>query len=128
MPTLRLFSTLALAGVLDALLPRFSAARVETTLLPTALLAERIRAGETADVAILMADMIDALVQEGVLRPARTDLAGRHRGPSGRAKAGHHHGRKLRRHDARSALRGAVARRCERRVVRARSAAPWDRG
>jgi molybdate transport system substrate-binding protein len=75
MPTLRLFSTLALAGVLDALLPRFSAARVETTLLPTALLAERIRAGETADVAILMADMIDALVQEGVLRPARTDLA-----------------------------------------------------
>jgi molybdate transport system substrate-binding protein len=75
MTTLRLFSSLAVAGVLDELLPRFSAARVETTLLPTALLAERIRAGEVADVAILMADMIDALVQERVLQPGRIDLA-----------------------------------------------------
>jgi molybdate transport system substrate-binding protein len=75
MPTLRLFSTLALAGVLDELLPGFAAASVETTLLPTALLAERIRAGEVADVAILMADMIDALIAERVLRAGRTDLA-----------------------------------------------------
>jgi molybdate transport system substrate-binding protein len=75
MPTLRLFSTLALAGVLDALLPHFRSADVEKTLLPTALLAARIRAGEVADVAILMADMIDALVQERILRPGRTDLA-----------------------------------------------------
>jgi molybdate transport system substrate-binding protein len=75
MPTLRLFSTLALAGVLDELLPGFGAASVETTLLPTALLAERIRAGERADVAILMADTIDAFIAERVLRPGRADLA-----------------------------------------------------
>jgi molybdate transport system substrate-binding protein len=75
MATLRLFSTLALAGVLDEVLPRFAGAAVETTLLPTALLAERIRAGETADVAILMAETVDALATEGVLRPGRTDLA-----------------------------------------------------
>jgi molybdate transport system substrate-binding protein len=75
MPTLRVFSTLALAGVFNDLLPNFSDSSVETTLLPTALLAERIRAGEVADVAILMADMIDALIEERVLQPGRTDLA-----------------------------------------------------
>ncbi len=75
MASFRLFSTLALAGVLDELLPGFRDASVETTLLPTALLAERIRAGEAADVAILMADMIDALIAERILRPGRTDLA-----------------------------------------------------
>jgi molybdate transport system substrate-binding protein len=87
MPTLRLFSSLAVAGVLDDLLPRFTAARVETTMLPTALLAERIRAGEVADVAILMSDMVDALVQEGRLQPGRTDLARSHVGIAVRAGA-----------------------------------------
>ncbi len=73
--SLRVFSTLGLAGVLRDLVPRFEAAPVELTLLPTALLAERIRAGETADLAILVADTIDELAREGILAPGRTDLA-----------------------------------------------------
>jgi molybdate transport system substrate-binding protein len=72
---LRVFSTMGLAGVLGEITPRFERAAIETTLLPTVLLMERIRAGETADIAILLADSIDALVREGVLRPGRIDLA-----------------------------------------------------
>jgi molybdate transport system substrate-binding protein len=75
MTTVRLFSTLALAGVLEELLPRFAAAEVAATVLPTAVLAERIRGGETADVAVLMAETIDALAAEGILLPGRTDIA-----------------------------------------------------
>jgi molybdate transport system substrate-binding protein len=71
---LRVFSTLGLAGVLDAVLPGF-AVPVETTLQPTALLMRRIEAGETADLAILVAESVDALVAKGILRPGRTDLA-----------------------------------------------------
>ncbi len=78
--TVRVFSTLGLAGVLRDVAPRFAGAGLETTLLevallPSALLMERIRGGERADVAILLADAIDALVGAGVLRPGRTDLA-----------------------------------------------------
>jgi molybdate transport system substrate-binding protein len=64
----RVFSTLGLAGVLEAL-------GIEATLQPTALLMQRIRGGETADVAILVAESIDELVAEGTLLPGRTDLA-----------------------------------------------------
>ena len=70
--TLRVLSTKGLAGVLGKMGSRVE---IETTLLPTVLLMERIRAGETADVAILLADSIDALVREGVLMPGRVDLA-----------------------------------------------------
>lgn len=73
--SLRVLSTLGLAGVLDALAPRFAPARIEATLLPTVLLMQRIRAGERGDVAILVADAIDELVRDGVLLPGRTDLA-----------------------------------------------------
>jgi molybdate transport system substrate-binding protein len=70
--TLRVLSTMGLAGVLGEMGSRV---QIETTLLPTVLLMERIRAGETADVAILLADAIDALVREGVLQSGRVDLA-----------------------------------------------------
>ncbi len=70
--TLRVFSTMGLAGVLGEMGSRVE---IETTLLPTVLLMERIHVGETADVAILLADAIDALAREGVLLPGRTDLA-----------------------------------------------------
>lgn len=73
--SLRVFSTLGLAGVLRDLAPRFEAARIEATLLPTMLLTQRIRAGETADLAILVSEAIDELIQQGILRPGRTDLA-----------------------------------------------------
>jgi molybdate transport system substrate-binding protein len=73
-PALRVFSTLALAGALDELSPSFRGARLETTLLPTTLIAERIRAGERADVAILSSAAIDELAREGFLEPGRTDL------------------------------------------------------
>ncbi len=72
---LRVFSTLGLAGVLRAIAPRFTPARIETTLLPTALLMERIRGGEVADVAILLSESIDELVRKNILRPGRIDLA-----------------------------------------------------
>jgi molybdate transport system substrate-binding protein len=70
--TLRVLSTMGLAGVLGEIGSRVE---IETTLLPTVLLMERICAGETADVAILLADSIDALVRERVLMPGRVDLA-----------------------------------------------------
>jgi molybdate transport system substrate-binding protein len=72
---LRVFSTLGLAGVLREIVPRFQGARIAHTLEPTGLLMERIRAGESADVAILLSDSIDELMQRGILRPGRTDLA-----------------------------------------------------
>ena len=72
---LRVLCTLGLSGVLGEVLPRFEAARVDVDFAPTALLIQRIRAGETADVAILVAESIDALVAERILRPGRLDLA-----------------------------------------------------
>ncbi len=72
---LRVFSTLAVAGVLEAAVPSFTAAPVTLTLSPTALLMGRIRAGERADVAVLVAESVDALVADGVLLPGRRDLA-----------------------------------------------------
>ena len=75
MPSLRLFSTLGVAGVLDVLAPRFTGATLEVTLAPTQLLAARIRSGETADVAILVDETVDDFIAAGMLRPGRTDLA-----------------------------------------------------
>ena len=74
-PNLRVFCTLGLAGVLADVIPCFKAARVETTFSPTALLVQRIRAGERADLAILVAESVDELAAEGHLLPGRTDLA-----------------------------------------------------
>ncbi|HEY2131368.1 MAG TPA: substrate-binding domain-containing protein [Acetobacteraceae bacterium] len=74
-PSLRVFSTLALAGVLEEMTPRLADIRLETILAPTAMLLERIRAGETADIALLLSDSVDALAQQGILLSGRTDLA-----------------------------------------------------
>ncbi len=74
---LRLLSSLAFASTLETLLPAFrneAGIAVETTLLPTALLLPRIRAGERGDAAILTQAGIGALVADGVLEGAR-DLA-----------------------------------------------------
>jgi molybdate transport system substrate-binding protein len=75
LPSLRVFSTLALAGVLEEMAPRLGDIRLETILAPTAVLLERIRAGETADIAVLLSDSVDTLGQQGILLPGRTDLA-----------------------------------------------------
>ena len=77
--TLHVLSSLALASMLEALRPGFEAEAgmpVVATMLPTALLLPRIRAGERGDVAILTAAGIAALVEEGTIGPAsRRDLA-----------------------------------------------------
>jgi molybdate transport system substrate-binding protein len=78
----RLFSTLGLAGVLNAL-------GIEATLMPTASLMQRIRAGETADAAILVCESIDELINHGILLPPRTDLARSQVGLAVRAGAPH---------------------------------------
>ena len=72
---LRVLCTLGLSGVLGEIVPSFQPAQVEAEFAPTALLMKRIQAGETADVAILLDQSIDALVVGGVLQPGRTDLA-----------------------------------------------------
>ena len=77
MNQLRLLSTLALAGVVRALLPEFEAAahvRVDAEFMPTALLMPRLRAGEAADVVLLTEEGIGALIDEGRVT-GRVDLA-----------------------------------------------------
>ncbi len=77
--SVRVLSTLALAGAVQALAPRFEAAhgvQLDMEFLPTAVLLPRLRAGERADVALLTAEGIGALVAEGlVLADSRRDLA-----------------------------------------------------
>lgn len=65
---MRVLSTLAVQGVLSELLVALDAqAKPDLVFEPTALLMQRLRAGEPADVAILTSDGIDALVREGLL-------------------------------------------------------------
>ena len=75
----RVLSTLALQGVVQALRAGFEAAEgvvLESEFLPTAVLMPRLRAGERADVVLLTADGIGALVEEGVVdRGTRRELA-----------------------------------------------------
>ena len=76
---LRILSTLAVMGVLQQVIPAREAAtgrRVEVLYEPTAKLLERIRAGAPADLAILTAEAVDALVADGTMRPgSRVDVA-----------------------------------------------------
>lgn len=68
-----LFSTLAVKGALDVLLPEFEAAsgvRVEATFRPTTLLMQEIEQGARPDVVVAVAESIDELVQAGVLAAA----------------------------------------------------------
>lgn len=76
---MRILSTLALQGVVEALRPGFAAARgveLNVEFLPTAVLMPRLRAGERADVVLLTAEGVEALVAEGLVRgETRRDLA-----------------------------------------------------
>ncbi|WP_338661808.1 substrate-binding domain-containing protein [Pararoseomonas sp. SCSIO 73927] len=89
--TLRVLSTLAVAGAMRALLPRCEAAagmEVSIDFSPTQGLLARVRAGERAEAAILTAEGLDALVAEGVLDAGgRVDLVHSHIGLAVRAGA-----------------------------------------
>lgn len=75
---LRLFSTLAVMGLLQEVLPGLEAELgqpVAPEFAPTAALLRRIAAGEAADLAILTAEAVEALTAEGRLLPgSRRDL------------------------------------------------------
>lgn len=88
MKTVRVVSTMGLAGVLKVFGPEFEAARLDVTLSPTVQLLERIRGGERGDVAILTAEGLDELIAEGLVE-SRTDLARSFVGVAVRAGAPH---------------------------------------
>jgi molybdate transport system substrate-binding protein len=76
----RLMSALAVKGVLtDTILPSFSSASgvaVEIEWAPTSLLMEAVGAGRRADVILVMADAMQRLVAEEIVRrESRIDLA-----------------------------------------------------
>ena len=67
---MRLLSTLALSGVVKALAPAFEAAQgvhLRCEFMPTAALMPRLMGGEAADVALLTAEGVTALVDAGVM-------------------------------------------------------------
>ena len=69
---MKLLSTMGVKGVLDEVMPAYIEARgltVVTSFDPTALMLERVRAGERGDATILTTEGIDALIAEGVLAP-----------------------------------------------------------
>jgi molybdate transport system substrate-binding protein len=76
---LELLSTLGLQGALRELIPAFegqTGIRLNSAFGPTAVQMERIAGGAMADVAILTAEGIDALIAAGtLLAGSRTDLA-----------------------------------------------------
>lgn len=75
---MRVLSTLAVLGVLRAVMPRAEAAGLplEVSFDPTARLLARVAAGERADIAVLTDAGIAKLAAEGVLRgETRRDLA-----------------------------------------------------
>lgn len=69
--TLKILSTLGVAGVLREALPRAEAAgfATEVTLDPTARLVQAIEAGARGDIAILTAEAVAAQTAKGVLAP-----------------------------------------------------------
>ncbi|MCR0984375.1 substrate-binding domain-containing protein [Roseomonas populi] len=91
--SLRVLSTLAVAGAMRALLPGCEAAAgmaVSIDFAPTQGLLGRIRDGERADAAILTAEGLDGLARQGVLDPGgRADLVRSHIGLAVRAGAPH---------------------------------------
>lgn len=76
---MRILSTLAVQGVVGEMLPVLRAeagVALDLVFEPTALLLQRLRAGEPADIAILTSAGIDALAQEGLLDAAsKVDVA-----------------------------------------------------
>jgi molybdate transport system substrate-binding protein len=75
---LRLFSTLAVMGLLREMLPGLEAAagrRIAAEFAPTAALLRRIEAGEAADLAILTGEAVAAMTADGRMLPgSRRDL------------------------------------------------------
>jgi molybdate transport system substrate-binding protein len=78
MTGISVLSTLAVMGAMRELATRYEAETgtpIVADFSPTVALLERLRAGETADIAILTAQGIDDLIQEGVMLPGtRTDM------------------------------------------------------
>lgn len=76
---MKLLSTLGVIGVLRVVMPEWQAANgveVDASYDPTALMLERIAAGETADAAFLTSVGVDRLIAEGVLKAgSRVDIA-----------------------------------------------------
>jgi molybdate transport system substrate-binding protein len=79
MTVLRVLSTLGVAGVMEIVVPEFEKAHgisVDVEFQPTALLMQRIRAGERGDLTILTAEGIEELIASGVVAAgSRMDLA-----------------------------------------------------
>ncbi|WP_366145858.1 substrate-binding domain-containing protein [Bradyrhizobium sp.] len=77
--SVRVLSTLALAGAVRALAEQYrakSGARIDADFAPTVRLLERLKGGETADVLILTDEGLAGLVSAGtVLGESRVDLA-----------------------------------------------------
>jgi len=70
MATIQLFATNSLRGAFDELIPQFERAGGHTVSVsydPAKMMLERVRRGETADLAVLGTPAIDALVKEGKL-------------------------------------------------------------
>lgn len=79
MTSIRVLSTLAVMGAMRELAARYEAETgiaIQADFAPTVALLDRLRAGESAEIAILTAQGIDDLIGEGVMRPGtRTDVA-----------------------------------------------------
>jgi molybdate transport system substrate-binding protein len=89
----RLLSTLAVMGAMRSLADAYrarSGRTMEADFAPTVALLQRLRGGEAADLAILTAEGVDALIAEGLMAPgSRTDVARSFVGIAVRAGAPH---------------------------------------
>lgn len=79
MTSIRVVSTLAVMGAMREIAARYEAETgiaIQADFAPTVALLDRLRGGESADIAILTARGIDDLIGEGVMRAGtRTDVA-----------------------------------------------------
>lgn len=78
MGTIHVMGSNSMRGVMDALVPQFEAAtghKVAITYDPAKRMLNRIRGGETADLAIIGSGAIDDLVKDGIIAPDTRVLA-----------------------------------------------------
>ena len=79
MSSLHILSTLAVMGAMPGMAEAYQAETGHTLVIdysPTVALLEKLRGGAAADIAIMTAGGVDAMIQEGVVRPGtRTDVA-----------------------------------------------------
>lgn len=78
MGTINVMGSNSMRGVMDALAPQFEAAtghKVAITYDPAKRMLNRIRGGETADLAIIGSGAIDDLVKDGIIAPDTRVLA-----------------------------------------------------